>query len=149
MSHTAKPTTPSPSDDEPQRKEDGEQEREVAKGYVRLVSGDGFSFTVAQEYACASSVIHAMLNSSFKESHTHVIHLPHVSGRVLEKVCQYFYYVPRFQHRHTPHTTDNAITNHQKQQAQIHHPEEGSVETFPIPSDVSIDVFLCAKYLDL
>lgn len=167
----------------------------VPDGYVRLVSGDGFSFTVDREYACASSVIDAMLRSAFKESHTRIIHLPGVSGRVLAKVCDYFYYVRRFQHQHGQNrstsggsttSTESTFNNRlpltttanvnpnpnsigrrntytrpysaaavEPQQQQQQESERGdgdtevTVETFPIPSDLSVDVFHCAKYLDL
>lgn len=116
------------------QEEEEEEEVKVAEGYVRLVSGDGFSFTVAGEYACASSVMRAMLQSSFKESRTRVIRLPHVSGRVLQKVCEYLYYIARFQ------------THRDAKQKQT---DDAGVEAFHVPPDLSIDVFLCAKYLDL
>lgn len=130
-----------------ERAGDGDRdEPAVPSGYVRLVSGDGFSFTVDMEYACVSPVIKTMLNSTFKESHTRIIHLPHVSGRVLETVCQYFYYVQRFRARRS--LPSHGSTGQTPASSPLH-PFEPSVETFPIPPDISVDVFLCAKYLDL
>lgn len=135
------------------------------KGYVRLRSGDGFTFTIDVEYArLASTVIHTMMQSTFKEARTRIIELPHVTGEVLEIVCQYFYYIVRFRAAQQPRPTgdgggsvappspeasqdgaDAATTTPSQRPLPFDH----FVETFDVPVHLSIDVFLCAKYLDL
>lgn len=125
---------------------DAEETSEVPAGLIRLVSGDGFSFTVEEEYATVSTVIRTMMRSSFKESITRVVNLPHVRGEVLEKVCQYFYYVPRFRNRQeilasSPKGTGTDSGNSLS--------IDSFAETFDIPSELSIDIYLCAKYLEL
>lgn len=116
----------------------------VPEGLIKLVSGDGFSFVVEQQYAMISSVIRTMMNSSFKESRTRTVRLPHVKGRVLEKICQYFYYVPRFRSRQ-----ELATSSKSGQDATIALGLDSFAETFDIPPDISLEIYLCARYLEL
>lgn len=117
----------------------------VPDGLLRLVSGDGFSFIIDEEFAKVSSVICAMMRNPFKESITRVIHLPTVKGCVLEVVCQYFYYFQRFQSRRNFATTlpKNAAD------AAASSALDSFAESFDVPQELSLDIFLCAKYLDL
>lgn len=151
----------------------------VAEGMVRLESGDGFSFTVDAEYARISTVIDVMLSSSFRESHTRIIRLPHVRGRVLELVCQYFYYVARFRARRTalppldgggdgisavgniPSTNAKIFDDETIPKGQIsqvsenaslqkhYHVNQDEDSTFHVPPQLAVDLFLLAKYLNL
>lgn len=117
----------------------------VPNGLLCIVSGDGFSFIIEEEYAMVSTVIRTMMHSPFKESITRVIHLPIVKGRVLEKICQYFYYVRRFQNRQKL-----AATSPKKATDASPSPILDSfTENFDVPQELSLDLFLCAKYLDL
>lgn len=122
-----------------------ENKEDVApEGLIRLISGDGFTFTIEAKYAMVSSVIQTMMNSSFKESRTRVINLPHVKGRVLERICQYFYYVPRFQNRDGTGGAYRA-TNAGDNSPLIY----SFVEVFDIPPELSLEIYLCARYLEM
>lgn len=116
----------------------------VPEGLIRLVSGDGFQYTIEAQYAMVSAVIQAMMSTSFKESTTRIVHLPHVKGRVLERICQYFYYIPRYRsaggigpscRRNVDSVRSSAV--------------DTFVEVFEIPPDLSIDIYVCARYLEL
>lgn len=120
-------------------------ERKVPEGYVILISGDGHEFYVEEEYASASKVIKMMLNSKFKESRTRVINLPQAKAPILEKVCQYFYYKPRYK------------TRARLSRNSYHPPTESAHSTasdtlldgFEIPHEMSIELAVFASYLDL
>lgn len=119
----------------------------VPPNMLRLVSGDGFTFIIREEYAMVSSVIRTMMNSSFKESHTRIIHLPEISGNVLEKICQYFYYIPRY--RQGVRQSNHHSTHQNKPSNTILIPMSCFTENFDIPQQLSLELFLAAKYLDL
>ncbi|KAF2483161.1 putative transcriptional elongation regulator Elc1/Elongin C [Neohortaea acidophila] len=67
--------------------------------YVTLVSSDGFSFVVQRSCACISGAIKRMLDPAygFTESRTNTCRFENMSGAVLEKVCEYFYYKEKYQ----------------------------------------------------
>ncbi len=67
---------------------------------VRLISKDGFQFVIDSKAACVSKTIKNMLSSrgSFEETDG-TIRLAEISGTVLEKVCQYFYFKLRHANR--------------------------------------------------
>ena len=62
--------------------------------YVTLVSADGFEYVVDYEAACVSKMIKNLMTSAggFSELESNTITFPEISGRCLERVCQYFYY---------------------------------------------------------
>ncbi|KAA8903181.1 transcriptional elongation regulator Elc1/Elongin C [Sphaerosporella brunnea] len=61
---------------------------------VVLVSNDGFQFILRKSAAMKSPAIKGMLNprSNFTEARENKIVFQNMSGLILEKVCQYFYY---------------------------------------------------------
>ena len=93
-----------------------------------------------------SAVLKTMMNSQFKEARTRIVHLPHVKGEVLEKVCQYFYYVPRFNRRQEIATSAG---NSRDTGAIGKSNFNNFSETFDIPPELSIEIYLCARYLEL
>ncbi|KFY85663.1 hypothetical protein V500_08230 [Pseudogymnoascus sp. VKM F-4518 (FW-2643)] len=62
--------------------------------WVTLVSYDGFEFVVLREAACISGAIRRMLDpkSGFVESVENRCVFEEISGIVLEKIAEYFYY---------------------------------------------------------
>ncbi|PXF43051.1 Elongin-C [Gracilariopsis chorda] len=116
----------------------------VPEGLIRLVSGDGFQYTIEAQYATVSGVIQTMMNSSFKESRTRIVNLPHVKGRVLERICQYFYYIPRFRGGGgmAPFPRGSADSGAVSS-------VDSFVGVFEIPPELSIDIYVCARYLDM
>lgn len=69
--------------------------------YVKLVSGDGQEFFVERECALLSGTIRAMLegpgNGVTREEQEQTLPFRDISGPVLEKVVQYFYYKRKYQ----------------------------------------------------
>lgn len=120
----------------------------VAEGYIRLVSGDGFSFTVRSDYAMVSTVVSAMMASPFKESRTRIITLPEVRGCVLEKVCQYFYYIPQFRSQQSSGARDKLPIDDIDADA-LSDVFDTFVHTFHVPLEICVELLLCAKFLDL
>lgn len=119
---------------------------EVQDGFLKLVSGDGFSFVVDEEYAKVSQVISRMMTNAFKESRTKVIHLPEFSGCVVEKICQYFYYMARFKSRERQQMQPASQGGADGGQAGSF---DSFADTFHVPQDMGKEVMLCAFYLDL
>lgn len=67
--------------------------------FIVLESSDGFRFVVRRSAAVfASRVVRSMLdpNSGFAEAHKGLVRLENVTGILLEKVCEYFYYAERY-----------------------------------------------------
>ncbi|KAK0343126.1 elongin C [Friedmanniomyces endolithicus] len=62
--------------------------------YVTLVSSDDFTFVVQRSSACISPAVKRMLDplNGFLEAKTNTVRFDNISGMVLEKVCEYFYY---------------------------------------------------------
>lgn len=69
--------------------------------YVKLVSGDGQEFFVERECALLSGTIRAMLEGPgsgvTREEKEQTLPFRDISGPVLEKVVQYFYYKRKYQ----------------------------------------------------
>ena len=67
--------------------------REVAD-YVKLVSGDGFEYTIPRKCAFMSGTLRSMFSSpgQFAESVSNQVYLQDLSAKVLERVCQYLAY---------------------------------------------------------
>mmetsp|Transcript_31745 Transcript_31745/g.61164 ORF Transcript_31745/g.61164 Transcript_31745/m.61164 type:complete len:101 (+) Transcript_31745:165-467(+) len=93
---------------------------------VKLVSQEGFDFTIAYEAACVSNTIKNMLSSQgqFTETELREIKFPEISTPILEKVCQYFYYKLRF--TNCPDV----------------------IPEFPIEPEVALELLMAANYLD-
>lgn len=123
-----------------------EKKASVAEGFIRLVSGDGFSFIVMEEYAVVSLVIKRMMESGFKESNTREIHFPEISGSVLERICQYFYYIPRF---HSRQKAAMALAKAGNTDLTMMSSIDAFAETFEVPQELSLELYLAARYLDL
>mmetsp|Transcript_1803 Transcript_1803/g.3005 ORF Transcript_1803/g.3005 Transcript_1803/m.3005 type:complete len:106 (+) Transcript_1803:194-511(+) len=73
---------------------------ETSDERVTLVSSDGFEFIVDQEVAMVSGTIRNMLTgsgtSTFTEAKDKRIRFRTISGDVLERVIQYFYYKVKY-----------------------------------------------------
>lgn len=118
----------------------------VGEGLLKLVSGDGFSFVVEEEHAKVSKVIQRMMMNTFKESRTKVIHLPEFSGCVLEKICQYFYYMARFKSRQR----QQSLSSTRGESDAIGSATFDSfADSFHVPQGMEKELILCAFYLDL
>ncbi|KAK5456114.1 elongin C [Exophiala xenobiotica] len=92
--------------------------------FVTLVSSDGFEFHVRRSAACVSGTIRRMLDtqSNFSEAQTGVCHLENITGIVLEKVVEYFYYNEKYRN------------------------SEG-VPDMDIPSELCLELLMAADYL--
>lgn len=62
---------------------------------IKLISGDGLEFYVHRKCAMVSGTIKMMLEGQFAENRGE-IRFPEISGVILEKVIQYFYYKVRY-----------------------------------------------------
>ncbi|KAK5939158.1 elongin C [Knufia obscura] len=93
--------------------------------YVTLVSADGFEFHVRRSAACVSGTIRRMLDvqNNFSEAQSGICHLENLSGIVLEKVVEYFYYNEK-------------------------HKESTGVADMDIPPDLCLELLMAADYLD-
>ncbi|EXJ94229.1 transcription elongation factor B, polypeptide 1 [Capronia coronata CBS 617.96] len=92
--------------------------------FVTLVSSDGFEFHVRRSAACVSATIRRMLDmqNNFSEAQTGICHLENISGIVLEKVVEYFYYNEK------------------------HRNSEG-VPDMDFPSELCLELLMAADYL--
>lgn len=113
-------------------------------GMLKLISSDGFSFIIKEEYASVSSVIRAMMKSGFTESRTKVVYLPEIRGCVLEMICQYFYYVPRF-HQQLRMT----LRKKNRTEASSMPPFDSFMESFGLSPMQAVELMWGAQYLDL
>ena len=95
--------------------------------YVTLVSAEGFEYVVDYEAACVSNMIKNLMTSAggFSELESNKIKFPEISGRCLEKVCQYFYYKLR-------HTNS-----------------KDKLPQFPLPPEMALELLMAANYLDV
>lgn len=115
--------------------------------WVTLISSDGFEFNVRRSAACVSGTIRRMLDpqsmftstfsfsmmisenkhwyvpGGFSEARNGVCTLENLSGIVLEKVVEYFYYNEK-------------------------HANETGVPDMDIPSDLCLELLMAADYLD-
>ncbi|KAJ1833222.1 hypothetical protein LPJ63_002936 [Coemansia sp. RSA 2711] len=107
----------------------------MASPFVRLVSGDGFSFVVATEVAEQSPTLKSMLDTTrggvdsdmaFAEALTRQIRLPEIRGRALEKVCEYLFFKYRF--------ADEGASDR--------------VPEFDFDVEMSLELLMAADYLD-
>ena len=81
---------------------------------------------VDEEAACVSKMIKSMMQSSggFSERMDNKITFPEISGKILEKVCQYFYYKLQY--------TDS----------------RDSVPEFKVPPELALELLMASNYLD-
>ncbi|KAA8650932.1 elongin C [Aspergillus tanneri] len=93
--------------------------------YVTLVSGDGFEFVIPRGTACVSGTIRRMLepSSKFSEALTGRCVLENISGIVLEKVCEYFFY-------------------------NLKNKDQSNVPDMDIPPELCLELLMAADYLD-
>ncbi|OBT40625.1 hypothetical protein VE00_08340 [Pseudogymnoascus sp. WSF 3629] len=93
--------------------------------WVTLVSYDGFEFVVLREAACISGAIRRMLDpkSGFVESVENRCVFEEISGIVLEKVAEYFYY--------------NYVNR-----------DRDGVKDMEIPPELCLELLMAADYLD-
>ncbi|KFY09726.1 hypothetical protein V491_08011 [Pseudogymnoascus sp. VKM F-3775] len=93
--------------------------------WVTLVSYDGFEFVVLREAACISGAIRRMLDpkSGFAESVENRCVFEEISGIVLEKVAEYFYY--------------NYVNR-----------DRDGVKDMDIPPELCLELLMAADYLD-
>ncbi|KAA8490589.1 Elongin-C [Porphyridium purpureum] len=75
---------------------------EVPEGYLRLVSGDGFEFLLHAECAHASEFIRTLMDGGFAEAQSRTLRLPEIPARLLETVCQYFYFRNQYKDSDSP-----------------------------------------------
>eukprot|EP01108_Squamamoeba_japonica_P006944 TRINITY_DN573_c0_g1_i1.p3 TRINITY_DN573_c0_g1~~TRINITY_DN573_c0_g1_i1.p3 ORF type:complete len:107 (-),score=27.00 TRINITY_DN573_c0_g1_i1:62-382(-) len=68
--------------------------------HITLISSDGFRFVVHTEAAMVSGAIRTVLTGpgGFIEQTTGEMNFRDISGAVLERVVQYFYYKLRYRH---------------------------------------------------
>jgi len=116
----------------------------VPQGMIRLVSSDGFSFTVDQEYAMLSAVVRTMMRSPFKESKTRVVHLRSITGSALEIICQYLYYIPRHHSRQ-----EQALSSSKNGDGGCTSAIDSFLESFDVPPELSVEVLIGARFLEL
>lgn len=95
--------------------------------YVTLVSAEGFEYVVDYEAACVSNMIKNLMTSAggFSELESNKIKFPEITGVILEKVCQYFYYKLR-------HTNSKE-----------------ALPQFPLPPEMALELLMAANYLDV
>ena len=95
--------------------------------FVALVSADGFDFVVDYEAACVSRMIRNLMTSGggFSELESNTITFPEISGKCLERVCQYFYY--KLRHAHS----------------------KDKLPQFPLPPEMALELLMAANYLDV
>ena len=98
--------------------------------YVKLVSGDGQEFFVERECALLSGTIRAMLegpgSAMYREQIDQTLPFRDISGPVLEKVVQYFYYKRKYQKTSVGQDT----------------PE------FTIEPEIALDLLMASNFLD-
>ena len=94
--------------------------------YVTLVSAEGFEYVVDYEAACVSNMIKNLMTSAggFSELESNKIKFPEISGPILEKVCQYFYY--KLRHTNSP----------------------GPLPEFKIEPEQALELLMAANFLD-
>lgn len=95
--------------------------------YITLISHDNYEFHLRRSAATSrSSTLRHMLNphSRFSESLTSTCRLENISGAVLEKVVEYFYYAEKFAGA------------------------EGGVADMEMPADMCLELLMAADYLD-
>eukprot|EP00871_Galdieria_phlegrea_P000922 jgi/Galph1/1830/GphlegSOOS_G508.1 len=96
----------------------------VAPGYVLLKSSDGFEFYIAEECAKVSKFLKTTLESGFSEAKTGQLTLNEIPGRLLEKVCEYFYYHAMFEET------------------------DGNLPPFEFPPEMAVELLMVANFLD-
>ena len=79
------------------------------------------------EAACVSNMIKNLMTSSggFSELESNKIRFPEITGNILEKVCQYFYYKLR-------HTNSKE-----------------ALPQFPLPPEMALELLMAANFLDV
>jgi len=90
---------------------------------IRLCSKDGWIFHVSKSVIEASKTLKAMLEFQNTDKS---IKLDNISGIVLEKVCDYWYY-----------------RDHHEQSI-----SKGNIPEFEIDKDMAVELLLVADYLD-
>jgi len=98
--------------------------RKVPPGYVLLKSSDGFEFYITEECAKVSKFLKTTLESGFSEAKTGQLVLNEIPGRLLEKVCEYFYY--NIMHQQT----------------------DGNLPPFEFPPEIAVELLMVANFLD-
>lgn len=110
--------------------------------FVTLISNDGFEFHIRRSAACRSGTIRRMLDTEskyiyhiptahvtdsnigrFREAITGEVHLETISGIVLEKVVEYFYYAEK-------------------------HRDNTGVPDMDIPAELCLELLMAADFLD-
>lgn len=80
-----------------QAMEDHDSSQEISVSpYVKLISNDGFTFTISKQAASVSGTLKNMLSDTFEEGMTNTIKLHDIDGSVLEKVVEYLYYNQKY-----------------------------------------------------
>lgn len=95
--------------------------------YITLISHDNYEFHLRRSAAISrSSTLRHMLDpqSRFSEALTNTCRLENLSGAVLEKVVEYFYYAEKY--------------------AKV----EGGVADMEVPADMCLELLMAADYLD-
>ena len=94
---------------------------------VKIIAGDGTEIILDREAALVSGTIKAMLAGagSYSETEQGEIKFPDLTGEILEKTVQYFYYKLRY-------------TNHQG----------GAVPEFKIDPASALELLMAANFLD-
>eukprot|EP00484_Ammonia_sp_Unknown_P028270 CAMPEP_0197026602 /NCGR_PEP_ID=MMETSP1384-20130603/6661_1 /TAXON_ID=29189 /ORGANISM="Ammonia sp." /LENGTH=119 /DNA_ID=CAMNT_0042455301 /DNA_START=70 /DNA_END=429 /DNA_ORIENTATION=- len=99
--------------------------------YVKLISSDGFEFTLEKEIACASGFINSLIHSASKWEETQqpltTLHLKNIKSDILEIIVKYFY----FKHKYDKSEQDP--------------PDFGATH---IPPSKVVQLLMAAHYLD-
>ncbi|KAK9454328.1 BTB/POZ protein [Dipodascopsis uninucleata] len=95
--------------------------------YVRLVSSDGYEYSILKSAAAVSGTLRGMLNqtSNFVEAKQNRVILPNISGVLLEKVCEYLYY--NLKHQNNP----------------------GLIPEFDVPPEMALELLVASDFLDV
>mmetsp|Transcript_59286 Transcript_59286/g.163977 ORF Transcript_59286/g.163977 Transcript_59286/m.163977 type:complete len:114 (-) Transcript_59286:205-546(-) len=94
--------------------------------YIKLVSADGHHFFLDRRIAYECDTFRKMVEQdTSREGQTKEIHLPKITGKLLEKVIEYLYYKYKY--------TDSKV----------------AIPEFPIDDDVVLDLLLVANDLNL
>ncbi|KAH7284637.1 hypothetical protein KP509_34G063700 [Ceratopteris richardii] len=90
---------------------------------VKLISAEGFEFVIDRSAALVSNTLKNMLTSSggFTEREFGEVRFPEISTRILEKVCQYFYWSLQY--------------------------SSGKEVDFPIEPEITLELMMAANYL--
>eukprot|EP00039_Didymoeca_costata_P019322 m.337068 g.337068 ORF g.337068 m.337068 type:complete len:106 (+) comp18038_c0_seq1:53-370(+) len=103
-----------------------EETKDNAKGFVTLVSSDGFEFIIERKHAMQSGTIQGMLSgpAQFSEDDRNEIPFREIPSNILERICTYLYYRVRY-------------TNSSRE-----------IPDFTIPPEIALELLMASNFLD-